>query len=126
MTSQLLFTLLGGLIGIVAGSPTTVLAAVLTNRRRSKSIRAVALAEVTAIKEKAERFINDQSGAGELGASTPLLTSIAAEFGYLSGTQAVAFRRAVTLDAEMRNSATKEKAALAIEACREALECLMK
>jgi len=102
-----------------------VLALVLTNRRRSQSIRAVAIAEVTAIKEKAERFIDDQSSREEFAASTPLLTSIAAEIGYLSSTQAVAYRRAITLDIEMRTGATKEKAALAIEACGEALECLM-
>jgi len=125
MFSQLLFTLLGGLIGIVAGSATTVLVLVLTNRRRYQSIRAVAIAEVTAIKEKAERYIDDKSSREELAASTPLLTSIAAEFGYLSSTQAVAYRRAITLDMEMRTSTTKEKAALAIEACREALGRLM-
>jgi len=124
MFSQLLFTLIGGLIGIVAGSATTVLALVLTNRRRSQSIRAVAIAEVTAIKEKAGRYIDDLSSREEFAASTPLLTSIAAEIGYLSSAQAVAYRRAITLDMEMRASLTKEKAALAMEACNEALECL--
>ena len=60
----------------------------------------------------------------ELGASSPMFVAIANEIGFLSPAQAVAFRRAVTLDMEMRIEGKKEKAAAAVEACREALSSL--
>ncbi len=38
--------------------------------------------------------------------------------------EVIGLRRAVTLDMEMRKSSSKEKAALAVEACDEALRAL--
>jgi len=95
-----------------------------SNRRRAKAIRAIAKGEVIAIKEKAERYINGQSSKAGLGASTPMITSIASELGFLSEKQAIALRRAVTLDMEMRKEETIEKAKLSVKACDEALRVL--
>lgn len=95
-----------------------------SNRRRSKAIRAIAKCETPSIKEKAERNIKDKSSRAGHGTSTPLLTSIVSELGFLSEEQAVALRRAVTLDMEMREEKTKEKAQLAVQACEEALKVL--
>ncbi len=124
MSTELIGVIIGGVIGIFATLGTTVFMTVLTNSRRTKSIKAIAEGEVTAIKEKAQRYIDGQSDVEELGASTPMLISIASELGYLSREQVIALRRAVTLDMEMRKKGAKEKAALAIDACNEALRSL--
>lgn len=121
MSNELTFALIGGAIGIVAGSVPVILTTILSNRRRVKSIKSIALAEITAIKEKAERYLADESNREELAASTPLLTSIASEFGFLSHSEAIALRRTITLDMEMRASANIEKARLTIDACDAAL-----
>ncbi len=122
MSGQLLAVIIGGLIGIVGSTASMIIISALSHRRRSNSIRAVVQAEVTAIREKAQRFINGESTVAELGASAPMLTTIATEIGFLSPQQAVSFRRAVTLDMEMRVGGNREEAAQAVSACEDALE----
>lgn len=126
MSAELLGVVIGGIIGIVGTLSTTLLITTLSNRRRAKAIRAIAKGEIVAIKEKAERFINDRSSPAGFGASKPMLTSIASELGFLSEEQAIALRRAVTLDVEMRKEESKDKAQLAVQACDEALHALSK
>ncbi len=125
MSPELWGVIIGGVIGVVGGLSTTLFTTILSNRRRAKAIRAIAKGEIVAIKEKAERFIGGQSSAVGLGASSPMLTSIASELGFLSEDQAVALRRAVTLDMEMRKEESKEKAKLAVKACEDALSILL-
>ncbi len=124
MSTQLLGVIIGGVIGIVGSLGTTLIVILASNRRRAKAIRAIAKGEVTSIKEKAQRYIDGQSSKGEFAASTPMLTSIAPELGFLSEEQAIAFRRAVTLDMEMREEGTKEKVQLAVQVCEDALSSL--
>ena len=124
MDSQVVAGIAGGAIGIMGSMGATFLILVLSNRRRASAIRAVVEAEVIAIKEKAQRYIDDDSTLQELRASTPLLTSVAGEIGFLSPEQAVTFRRSVTLDSEMRIEGKKEKATAAVEACQKALSSL--
>ena len=126
MSTEVVAVIVGGAIGIIGSIGTTVFITVLSNRQRAKSIRAIAKAEVTAIKEKIQRYIDGKSSMQELSASTPMLTSIASEIGFLSDEQAIAFRRAVTLDMEMRKKGTEQKASLAVQACEEALRSLSK
>ncbi|MFC1512203.1 hypothetical protein ACFL5H_03300 [Candidatus Latescibacterota bacterium] len=121
MTSELWGVVIGGIIGIMVTLSTTLITITLSNRRRAKAIRAIAKSEIIAIKEKAERFLGGESSPLGLGASTPMLTSIASELGFLSEEQAVALRRAVTLDMEMRKEESIQKATLAIIACDKAL-----
>lgn len=125
MSAELWGVVIGGFIGVVGGLSTTLFTTILSNRRRAKAIRAIAKGEIVAIKEKAERFIADQSSAAGLGASAPMLTSIAPELGFLSEDQVVMLRRAVTLDMEMRKEECKDKAKLAVKACEEALSILL-
>jgi len=124
MSAELWGVIIGGLIGVIGALSTTIFTITMTNRRRARAIRAIAKGEIVAIKEKAERFINDQSSSVGLGASTPMLTSIASELGFLSEGQAISLRRAVTLDMEMRKEESKEKAKLAVKACEDALSIL--
>ena len=124
MDAQLLAVIIGGIIGVIGSLSTTLVVIISSNRRRAKAIRAITKGEVIAIKEKAERYINGQSSKAGLGASTPMLTSIASELGFLSEEQAIAVRRAVTLDMEMRKEETIEKAQLSVQACEEALRVL--
>ena len=124
MSTQLLAVIIGGIIGVIGSLSATLVITISSNRRRAKAIRVIAKGEVIAIKEKAERYISGQSSKAGLGASTPMLTSIASELGFLSEKQAIALRRAVTLDMEMRKEETIEKAQLAVQACEEALRVL--
>ena len=124
MSTQLLPIIIGAAIGIIGSLSTTMVVTINSNRRRAKAIRAIAKGEIIAIKEKAERYINSQSSKAGLGASTPMLTSIASELGFLSEAQAIALRRVVTLDMEMRKEQTLEKAQLAVQACEDALQVL--
>jgi hypothetical protein len=124
MSNELIAVIIGGLIGIFGSLSTTLTAIILANRRRTRAIRAIAKGEVVAIKEKAERFLSGKSSKVGLCASTPMLTSIASELGFLSEDQAVALRRAVTLDMEMRKEESKPKAELTIQACEQALRTL--
>lgn len=124
MSSELVAVIFGAVIGAFCSMTTTVLLSTLKNRQRANSIKAVAAAEVMAIMEKAQRYIDGQSSKEELKASTPMLISIASEIGFLTPKQVIAFRRAVTLDMEMRQSEGNEKAKAAIEACRTALGLL--
>ena len=121
MSTELIAVIIGGAIGTIGSLATTLLLSTLKNIQHAKSIRTIAKAEIIAIKEKAQRFVDSQSNAEELSASTPMLTSIAPQLGDLLPEQAIALRRTVTLDMEMRQSKTKEKAATAIKACEEAL-----
>ena len=124
MSTELLGVIIGGAIGIAGSLGTTLLVTILSNHRRVRAIHAIVKGEVTAIKEKAQRYLDGQSTVDEVSASTPLLTSIAAELGFLSEEEAIAFRRAVTLDMEMRKKASREKAQLAVDACDQALTAL--
>ena len=124
MSSQLFSVIIGGIIGIIGSLSTTIVITISSNRKRAKAIRVIAKGEITAIKEKAERYIIGKSSKTTLSASVPLLTSIASEIGFLSEAQAIALRRAITLDMEMRKEETKEKAQIAVLACDEALRVL--
>ena len=124
MSNELVGVIIGGVIGILGGLTTSFLVTYLTNRRRTKAIRAIAKSEVTAIKEKALRYLEGQSTLEELGASTPLLTSIASELGCLSEEEAIVLRRAVTLDMELRERGSKAKAQLVVQTCEDTLRTL--
>jgi len=126
MSSELIAVIIGAVIGSASSLITTLFLSTLSNRRRKKSIQAIAAAETTAIMEKAQRYIEGKSDVTELSASTPMLVSIASEIGYLSPEQVIAFRRAVTLDMEMRRTGNKEKAQMAISACKKALNVIGK
>lgn len=126
MSEQIIAVIVGAVIGFLSSLVTALFLSNLLNRRRRKSIQAIAAAEVTTIMEKAQRYIDDQSDKEELSASTPMLISIASEIGLLSPKQVIAFRRTVTLDMEMRKTGNKEKAQMAISACKEALNVIGK
>ena len=126
MSEQIIAVIVGAVIGSLSSLVTALFLFNLSNRRRRKSIRAIAAAEVTTIMEKAQRYIDEQSDKEELSASTPMLISIASEIGLLSPKQVIAFRRTVTLDMEMRKTGNKEKAQMAISACKEALNVIGK
>ena len=81
--------------------------------------RSLAFAEVMAIKEKGRRFLDGRSTKEELAASTPIMPR---DIGILTKNEAVAVRRAVTLDMEMRIEATRGKVEQAVAACDIALE----
>ena len=84
------------------------------------------VAEIVAIKEKAQRFLDGVSTMEEVGASTPMLTTIASEIGYLKVEQVVSFRRAITLDLELRKTSdilkSRKKASSVVIACDDALK----
>ncbi len=124
MSEQIIAVIVGAVIGSLSSLVTALSLSNLSNRRRRKSIQAIAAAEVTTIMEKAQRYIDEQSDKEELSASTPMLISIASEIGLLSPKQVIAFRRTVTLDMEMRKTGNKEKAQMAISACKEALNVI--
>jgi hypothetical protein len=124
MSEQLIAVIVGAVIGSTSALMTTLLLSTLSNRRRKKSIQAIAVAEIVAIMRKAQRFIDGKSSKEELSASSPMLISIVSELGYLTPKQVIAYRHAVTLDMEMRKSGTKEKAELAYFACEEALKIM--
>ena len=121
MSSELLGVIIGGVIGIAGSLLTTLLVTILSNHRRAVAIRSIAKGEVAAIKDKGERYLGGQSTAEELGASTPMLSSIATELGFLSEEGAVCYRKVVTLDMEMRKKPSREKVQLAVDACDRAL-----
>ncbi|MDP6452089.1 MAG: hypothetical protein QF898_02175 [SAR202 cluster bacterium] len=124
MSSQLAAVIAGGAIGIMGSMGATYLIVWLTNRRRTKSIRGIVLAETIAIKEKAERYINGQSSINELAASSPMYVSLAPELGLLSPEQVTSFRRSVTMDMELRNHPSQDKARAVVKACEGALRSL--
>lgn len=126
MSDQIIAVIVGAVIGSLSSLVTALFLSNLSNRRRKKSIQAIAAAEVTTIMEKAQRYIDGQSDEKELSASTPMLISIASEIGLLSPKQVIAFRRTVTLDMEMRKTGNKGKAQMAISACKEALNVIGK
>ena len=124
MPTELIAVIVGGIIGIVGASLGTVLSGVIHNVRQRKSIKAIVAGEIVAIQEKAQRYLDGQASPEELGASIPMLTSIAPQLGYLFPREAVAFRRTVTLDMELRKNPNKEKALQTIEACEIAVRTL--
>ncbi len=79
MSEQIVAVIVGAVIGSLSSILITIVLSDLKDRKRKKSIRAITAAEVTAIMEKAQRFIDEQSDPEELSASTPMLTSIASE-----------------------------------------------
>lgn len=99
---------------------------VSTGTEKSRSIKGVILAETLAIKEKAHRYLDGNSTLEELRASTPMLTSIASELSYLKTDQIIAYRRAVTLDMEMKKAGNKEKLLAAIKVCDDLIASLEK
>lgn len=126
MTAELLGVVVGGTIGTVGSLATTLLITTLSNRRRRKAIRSIVKAEIVAIEEKAARFVEGESTKEEVAASTPMLTSIASEIGFLTPEEAVAFRRVVTLDMEMRHEGSEQKARMVLDACSKALQARRK
>lgn len=125
MEPQLFGVIIGGVIGITATTLPTLIYHNFEVRRRKKALKSVLAAEMTAIKEKAERFLNEKSNLEELQASTPLWSAnLALELGFISSEQAVAARRAVVLDMEMRKTVRTEKAEQCIKACDLALKLL--
>jgi len=91
---------------------------------RVESIKKIVLGETIAIKEKAQRYLEGKSNIEELSASTPMLTSIAPELRHLTPKQVIAYRRAVTLDMEMRKTGRNEKILEAIDACDEVIRLI--
>ena len=120
MSTELVAVLIGGALAIVGSLATTYIFNVSELQRRARSIRSLAVAEVTAIQEKAQRYVDDISTKEEVVASTPMLTSIASELGYLDSKQVISYRRILTLDMEMRKGMRTEKARATIVACQEA------
>jgi hypothetical protein len=126
MSEQIIAVIVGAVIGALSSLGTALFLSNILDRRRKKSIRTIIAAEVTMIMEKAQRYIDGKSDKEELSASTPMLISIVSEIGLLSVKQVTAFRRTVTLDMEMRKTGNKEKAKMAISACKEALKVICK
>ncbi len=122
-SSQLIGVLVGGGIGVFGSFGATYLIHLIQNRRRANSVKAIVISEIVAVKERAERYLQSESESRlkELRSSTPLLKSIAAEMGFLTITQAEAYRRVVSLSMEMSVEGNEEKVIFAIEACKEAL-----
>ena len=124
MQPELVGVIIGGIIGISGGILTTVLFKLMETRQRRNSIVRLTKAEITAIKEKAERFLEGKSDLEELKSSTPLWMSLAPELGFLSVDQADAARRAITLNMEMQITGKREKAEECKKACLIALNLL--
>ena len=118
---EIIAAAVGGVIGIVGALSATGFATVFEHRKQKASISAIVGAETVAIHERAQRFLDGKSTPDELAASTPMLTSIAAQFGYLRRQQAIAYRRAVALDMELKKSKSREKAEETISACKETM-----
>jgi len=110
MQPELIGVIIGGIIGISGGILTTILFRLMETGQRRNSVVRITKAEITAIKEKAERFLEGKSDLEEFKSSKPLWMSLAPELGFLSVEQAVATRRAITLDMEMRTTGKREKA----------------
>ena len=124
MTTEMVGVIIGGVIGVSSSLLTAIAIRAWEDRRRRISITRIATAEVTAIRDKCCRYIQEQSSLDEFKASTPLWASLAHEIGYLSPGVAVAARHAVTLDMEVRSSGNREKAQVCIKVCEEALALL--
>lgn len=99
---------------------------VSTNADKLRSIKGVILAETLAIKEKAQRYLDGNSILEELRASTPMLTSIVLELSNLKTEQIIAYRRAITLDMEMKKTGNKDKLLAAIRVCDDLIASLEK
>lgn len=125
MDSGLIGAIIGGIIGISGGVLNAIIFHLIEKKQRRNSIISTAVTEITAIMDKATRFIEGKSNEEELKSSTPLWSgTLALELGFISIDQAVATRRAVVLDMEMRKTTRKEKTKQCIEACMYALKLL--
>jgi len=124
MQQGLIGVIIGGIIGICGGISTTILVRLIETRQRRNAIVRITKAEITAIKERTERFLEGKSNLDELKSSKPLWMSLAPELGFLSANQAVATRRAIILDMEMRKTGKPEKAEECKKACQSALSLL--
>ena len=124
MTAEMVGVVIGGVIGVSGSLFTAIAIRAWEDRRRRISITRIATAEVTAIRDKCRRYIEEQSSLDEFKGSTPLWASLAHEIGYLPPVAAVAARQAVTLDMEVRRSGNREKAQECIKICEEALALL--
>jgi ABC-type lipoprotein release transport system permease subunit len=123
MSPEIIAVVIGSIIGTVCTLLATLLIKGMEDNRRSKSVKAFVKAEITAIKDKAERYLEGESSPEELSASTPIYSgNIMSEIGYLTPNQVISFRRAVTLDMEMRKDREKDKAKLTMQACEKALK----
>jgi len=131
MSGEIIAVIVGGMIGILGSLGTTFITNIQSNKRRSKSIKIVVKAEITFIKEKSERILKQEFiTKEELVASMPMLTSISGEIGFLSESQAINFRRVVTLFMEIReikltDENIKAKLRSIIEACHLALKSFL-
>ena len=121
MSSDIQSAIIGAIIGIAGSLSTTLVIHFFEYYRHKHSITAVVIGEIVAIREKSQRYIAGESSFDEFKASSPMLVTIAHELGYLSPVQAVAMRRAVTIDMEMRQTGNIEKAEKCIDICDDAL-----
>jgi hypothetical protein len=110
----------GGLIAIVAG----VGVIYLERQQRAKSIRTVAIAEVSSVLDKSQRYLDGHINSVELIVTSPMLISIASELGLLKPPQAVAYRNVVVRFSELKASENRERALDVIAACKVALNLL--
>ena len=124
MQPEIIAAAVGGIIGIVGALSATWFATLMEHRRQKTSIRTIVAAETVAIQERAQRYIEGRSNPDELAASTPMLTSIAVQFGYLTLQQAIAYRRAVALDMELKKSKSTEKAKETVSVCKETMRLM--
>lgn len=118
MQPEIIAAAVGGVIGIVGALSATGFATVFEHRKQKAAISAIVAAETVAIQERAQRFLDGESSPDELAASTPMLTTIAGQFGYLPLRRAIAYRRAVALDMELKKSKSREKAEETVSACK--------
>lgn len=121
LSYDLVAVLVGGLIGILGGVATTITNKAFDLRQKRKVIRNTLRAEVMAIQDKCQRFLDGESTMAEMKGSIPLWTSLAGELGYLTPKQAEASRRAITLNMELRHSGSMDTARKCLEASREAV-----
>ena len=105
-------------IGSLSSRPSSL------SKKKKASISAIVAAETIAIQERAQRFLEAKSNPDELAASTPMLTSIAVQFGYLSVQQAIAYRRVVALNMELKKSKSPEKAEETVSACTDTMHLM--
>jgi hypothetical protein len=123
MSPELIGVIIGGAVGLLAG----IIPQIIDQTRKRNSVKKIIKAEVTAIIEKALRFLEGKSTPEELRASAPLWSAaLASDLVHKKGALAVAARRAVTLDMEMRQSGREEKARQCVEASDKALQLIGK
>ena len=70
MSKQIIAVIVGAVIGSVSSLMTTLFLSILSNRRRKKSIQAIAAAEITAIMGKARAVVGVDGGLLHLASCT--------------------------------------------------------